>query len=147
MPKLSLLKTENCACFNVRKTARLLTQEYDQFITPSGLKTTQFTALAVINRLGPIMITDLAKAMEIERTSLTRNLKLIEKNGFIKTRAGEDARSRIVELTEAGGEKLEEAQVLWKNIQSRIVKNFGEERFAFLRDELAALRSTVQSIK
>jgi DNA-binding MarR family transcriptional regulator len=147
MPKLSVLKTENCACFNVRKTARVLTQEYDQFITPSGLKTTQFTALAVIDRLGPIMITDLAKAMEIERTSLTRNLKLIEKNGFIKTRPGEDARSRIVELTEAGGEKLEEAQVLWKNIQSRIVKNFGEERFAFLRDELAALRSAVQSIK
>jgi DNA-binding MarR family transcriptional regulator len=147
MPKLRVLKTENCACFNVRKTARVLTQEYDQFITPSGLKTTQFTALAVIDRLGPIMITDLAKAMEIERTSLTRNLKLIEKNGFIKTRPGEDARSRIVELTEAGGEKLEEAQVLWKNIQSRIVKNFGEERFAFLRDELAALRSAVQSIK
>jgi DNA-binding MarR family transcriptional regulator len=147
MPKLSVLKTENCACFNVRKTARVLTQEYDQFITPSGLKTTQFTALAVIDKLGPIMITDLAKAMEIERTSLTRNLKLIEKNGFIKTRPGEDARSRIVELTEAGGEKLEEAQVLWKKIQSRIVKNFGEERFAFLRDELAALRSAVQSIK
>ena len=93
------------------------------------------------------MITDLARAMEIERTSLTRNLKLIEKNGFIKTRTGEDARSRIVEITAAGGEKLEEAQVLWKNIQSRIVKNFGEERFAFLRDELAALRSAVQSIK
>jgi DNA-binding MarR family transcriptional regulator len=147
MPKLSVLKAENCACFNVRKTARVLTQEYDHFITPSGLKTTQFTALSVINRLGPIMITDLAKAMEIERTSLTRNLKLIEKNGFIKIRSGEDARSRIVEVTEAGGEKLEEAQVLWKNIQSRIVKNFGEERFAFLRDELAALRSSVQSIK
>ncbi len=145
MPKLSTLKTENCACFNVRKTARVLTQEYDQFITPSGLKTTQFTALAVINRLGPIMMTDLAKAMEIERTSLTRNLKLIEQNGFITTRPGEDARSRIVEITGAGKEKLEEAQVLWKGIQSRIVENFGEERFAFLRDELAALRSVVQS--
>lgn len=145
MPKLSTLKTENCACFNVRKTARVLTQEYDQFITPSGLKTTQFTALAVINKLGPIMMTDLAKAMEIDRTSLTRNLKLIEKDGFITTRPGEDARSRIVEMTADGREKLEEAKVLWTNIQSRIVENFGEERFAFLRDELAALRSVVQS--
>ncbi len=147
MPELSTLNPENCACFNVRKTARVLTQEYDQFITPSGLKTTQFSALAVIDRLGPVMMTDLARAMEIERTSLTRNLKLIEQDGFITTRPGEDARSRIVEITGAGREKLKEAQVLWKNIQSRIVGNFGEKRFAFLQDELAALRSIVQSAK
>ncbi len=144
MPRSSLLEAKNCACFNVRKTARVLTQEYDQSITPSGLKTTQFSALAVIRRLGPIMITDLAKAMEIERTSLTRNLKLIERDGFIKSRSGEDARSRIVEITEAGQEKLDEAQVLWQTVQSRVVEKFGEKRFEFLRDELEALRSVVQ---
>jgi len=144
MPRSSLLEAKNCACFNVRKTARVLTQEYDQSITPSGLKTTQFSALAVIRRLGPIMITDLAKAMEIERTSLTRNLKLIERDGFIKLRSGEDARSRIVEITGAGQEKLDEAQVLWRTVQSRIVEKFGEKRFEFLRDELEALRSVVQ---
>ncbi len=144
MPRSSLLEAKNCACFNVRKTARVLTQEYDQCITPSGLKTTQFSALAVIRRLGPIMITDLAKAMEIERTSLTRNLKLIERDGLIRSRSGEDARSRIVEITEAGQEKLDEAQVLWKTVQSRIVEKFGEKRFEFLRDELEALRSVVQ---
>ena len=144
MPRSSLLEAKNCACFNVRKTARVLTQEYDQSITPSGLKTTQFSALAVIRRLGPIMITDLAKAMEIERTSLTRNLKLIERDGLIKSRSGEDARSRIVEITGAGQEKLDEAQVLWQIVQSRIVEKFGEKRFEFLRDELEALRSVVQ---
>ena len=144
MPKSNNLEPKNCACFNVRKTARVLTQEYDQFITPSGLKTTQFSALAVIRRLGPIMISDLALAMEIDRTSLTRNLKLIERDGFIKMRPGEDARSRIVEITPAGQEKLDEAQVLWKVVQSRIVENFGEKRFKFLRDELEALRSVVR---
>ena len=144
MPRSSLLEAKNCACFSVRKTARVLTQEYDQSITPSGLKTTQFSALAVIHRLGPIMITDLAKAMEIERTSLTRNLKLIERDGLIKSRSGEDARSRIVEITGAGQEKLDEAQVLWKIVQSRVVEKFGEKRFEFLRDELEALRSVVQ---
>ncbi len=91
------------------------------------------------------MITDLAKSMEIERTSLTRNLKLIERDGFIMTRSGEDARSRLVEITEAGQEKLDEAQALWKIVQSRIVENFGEKRFEFLRDELEVLRSVVQS--
>ena len=144
MPRSNLLEAENCACFNVRKTARVLAQEYDQSITPSGLKTTQFSALVVIRRLGPIMITDLAKTMEIERTSLTRNLKLIERDGLIKSRSGEDARSRVVEITGAGQEKLDEAQVLWQIVQSRIVEKFGEKRFEFLRDELAALRSVVQ---
>ena len=145
MPRSSFLEAKNCACFNVRKTARVLTQEYDQSITPSGLKTTQFSALAVINKLGPVMITDLAKAMEIERTSLTRNLKLIERDGFIESRSGEDARSRIVEITKAGQEKLNEAQDLWEIVQSRIVEKFGEKRFEFLRDELAVLRSVVRS--
>ena len=144
MSRSSLLEARNCACFNVRKTARVLTQEYDQFIAPSGLKTTQFSTLAVIKKLGPIMITDLAKSMEIERTSLTRNLKLIERDGFIMTRSGEDARSRLVEITEAGQEKLDEAQALWKIVQSKIVENFGEKRFEFLRDELEVLRSVVQ---
>ena len=144
MSRSSLLEARNCACSNVRKTARVLTQEYDRSITPSGLKTTQFSTLAVIRSLGPIMITDLAKAMEIERTSLTRNLKLIERDGLIKSRSGEDARSRIVEITGAGQEKLDEAQALWKIVQSRIVEKFGEKRFEFLRDELAALRSVVQ---
>jgi DNA-binding MarR family transcriptional regulator len=143
----SELKPMNCACFNVRKTARVLTQEYDQSLVDCGLKTTQFSALAVINRLGPIKITALAKAMEIERTSLTRNLGLLQRDGLVLVRPGEDARSRLVELTRLGREKFDEAIGLWETTQARVLDKFGKKRFETLRRELEELREVVQSTR
>ena len=139
------LNPKNCACFNVRKTARVLTQEYDQTMVASGLKTTQFSALAVINRLGSTTITALAEAMEIERTSLTRNLGLLQRDGLVLITTGEDARSRIVELTPLGKKKLDAATVLWETAQARVLDKFGKKRYESLRQELEQLRAVVQS--
>ena len=141
----SELQPKNCACFSVRKTARVLTQEYDQTMSASGLKTTQFSALAVIKRIGPVTITELAHAMEIERTSLTRNLGLLQRDGLVLVTTGADARSRIVELTKLGVKKFDEAIVLWEVTQKRVVEKFGKKRYESLRTELEELRAVVQS--
>src|SRR5262245_27534841 len=79
-----------CICYNIRKAARLVTQFYDATLEPSGLLGTQFVLLAVIGRMGAGPITRLGKAMGMDRTTVTRNLRPLERQGFIEMDAGLD---------------------------------------------------------
>jgi DNA-binding MarR family transcriptional regulator len=135
----------DCACFNTRKVARLLGQIYDRALEPSGLKNTQFTALAVANRVGPISITELARSLEIERTSLTRNLQVLQRDGLIKLGAGVDQRSKTVVVTKKGRRRLEAALPLWAAAQERVLHDFGGKRWQSLRTELDAMRATLHA--
>src|SRR5918911_2099329 len=94
----------NCACFNTRKASRALTQLYDDVLRPSGLRITQFTLLMVLRGYGPMSINNLAEATVTDRTTLTRNLAILEEQGLVRSQSGSDARVRIVELTKAGDE-------------------------------------------
>jgi DNA-binding MarR family transcriptional regulator len=75
---------------------------YDQFLAPSGLQITQFTLLVSCAVAGPVPITNLAEVLVMDRTTLARNLKPLEKRGMVKISEGEDRRVRLVELTEKG---------------------------------------------
>lgn len=130
----------DCACFNVRKTARVLGQVYDRALEPSGLKNTQFTALAVADAYDGISITELSKAMEIERTTLTRNLKVLERDGLVRVGAGADGRSKTVVLTAKGRRRLEAALHLWKQAHERMLREFGATRWKSLQKELDTMR-------
>src|SRR5215207_10827262 len=88
-----------CACFNVRKSARAVTQLYDDILRPSGLRVTQFSLLTVVRLLGRATIGGLADAAVMDRTTLTQNLKLLSRAGLIVIRQGDDARVREVTLT------------------------------------------------
>lgn len=133
----------DCACFNTRKTARLLGQLYDRALEPCGLRNTQFTALAVVERYGSISITELASAMDIERTTLTRNLQVLERDGLVKLGAGVDARSKTVLLTPKGRRRLEAALPLWSAAQKRVLQGFGGKRWRALRGELEKMRASL----
>ena len=135
----------DCVSFNTRKTARLLGQVYDRALEPSGLKNTQFAALAVANRAAPISITDLSRTLETERTTLTRNLQLLERDGLIKLAAGVDGRSKTVVVTPKGRRRLETAFPLWAAAQERVVQAFGRKRWQSLRGELDAMRASLQA--
>lgn len=135
----------DCACFNTRKLARLLGQIYDRALEPSGLKNTQFTALAVADRGGPISITELSRSLEIERTSLTRNLQVLQRDGLIKLGAGVDGRSKTVVVTRKGKRRLEAALPLWAAAQERVLRDFGGKRWQSLRTELDAMRATLHA--
>ncbi|MDX2505098.1 MAG: MarR family winged helix-turn-helix transcriptional regulator [Gammaproteobacteria bacterium] len=127
---------QNCACFNVRKSARVLTRHYDEALQPLELKPTQFTILAVLSGVDTITVTDLADYMILDRTTLTRNLRPLEKQGMIQTGAGEDRRTRMISLTKKGLTKLQAAIPLWKQAQKDVTEYLGNNRFDKFLNEL-----------
>jgi DNA-binding MarR family transcriptional regulator len=138
--KNTMNEFEGCACFNVRKVSRQLSQLYDHALEPSGLKNTQFTMLAVASEAGPISITDLSQLLDLDRTTLTRNLRIMEREGFIVVGSGKDARSKTVTLSAKGRSRLKQATPLWRNAQAKILKRFGRDRWDSLRIELQYMR-------
>jgi DNA-binding MarR family transcriptional regulator len=135
---------QSCAVFNLRKASRALTQFYETALRPSGLRVTQFTLMVAVNLLGAITISRLAETMVMDRTTLSRNLKLLEKKGFIKIIPGEDRRERVAVLTQLGREALGKALPLWDATQSEIVDGLGHRRFS---EMLANLIATVSLVK
>ena len=130
-----------CACFNVRKTARVVTQLYDEILRPTGLRITQFALLMAARSLEPVTVTRLAKLGAMDRTTLTRNLRPLEEQGLIRIAPGADRRERQVTLTPRGHQTLTTAFPLWQEAQARIAKGFGQERLQRLYTELADLRA------
>lgn len=129
-----------CACFNVRKAARAITQLYDDVLRPSGLRVTQFSILAVTRRLGPVTVTRLAEETVTDRTTLTRNLKVLSQQKLVRIVPGDDRREREVSLTDRGRAALAQAYPMWKDVQAQVAQRLGRERFRRL---LSDLRTTV----
>ena len=127
---------QNCACFNVRKSARVLTQHYETAMQPIDLRATQFTILAVLSSHSGITITDMADYMMMDRTTLTRNLCPLEKQGLVMTKPGDDKRTRLIELSKKGKNKLEKAIPLWKQAQKDVTDYMGKNRFNDFLTEL-----------
>jgi DNA-binding MarR family transcriptional regulator len=122
------IKPQGCTNFKLRQLTRRVSQHYDNELGKIGLKTTQYSLLSHVLKLGPIRPGDLAQAMTMDASTLTRNLKPLIDAGWIRIDAGADARSRIVTITEAGREKRQEGQRRWKVAQDGINQLFGVER-------------------
>src|SRR3974377_2227999 len=119
MPADNLPKADECNCFAVRSAARHVTQFYDQFLAPIGLRTTQFSILARLRRLGPMTINALAAELVMDRTTLGRNLQPLEREGLVAVVKGRaDRRSREIRLTDAGAERLRAAVEGWIKAQA-----------------------------
>ena len=103
----TLPSPEECNCFAVRAAARHVTQSYDQFLAPTGLRTTQFSILAKLKRKGPLMINALAEDMLMDRTTLGRNILPLERDGLIRVApAASDRRAKDLRLTKAGEKRF-----------------------------------------
>ncbi len=128
------LKPELCNCLAVRQAARHITQFYDQFLAPAGLRTTQFSILAKLKRLGPMTINALAKEMVMDRTTLGRNILPLEREGLIAVVTGSrDRRSKELRLTDAGAARLRAAVKGWAQAQRQFEAAFGAKRTLDLR--------------
>jgi DNA-binding MarR family transcriptional regulator len=132
-----------CACANLRRAARAVTQVFDDALAPSGLRATQFTLLVTSRLMGESTINELAEGMAMDRTTLSRNLKPLVRNGLLEVRPGEDGRTRLVRITPAGEQALEEAYPLWQQAQQEIVGVLGEERHEALLGDVAQAVSLV----
>src|SRR6476619_3586223 len=107
MTRAAELKSELCNCLALRQAARHVTQFYDQYLVPTGVRTTQFSILAKLQRLGPVTINALAEQMVMDRTTLGRNIQPLAREGLIAIGTGRTARSsKELRLTEAGNERL-----------------------------------------
>lgn len=133
------LDPANCTSFNLRKAARIVGQVYDQYLQPSGLKNTQFSLLRVAAKRGPLSISDLAELLVMDRTTLTRNLKPLERDRLVEVVAGKDARTRNVRVTPEGLETLQRALPLWEAAQEHVVSELGQTRSRSLLKEIHAL--------
>ncbi len=129
-PKTAIAAASPCTCFKVRSLSRRLTQLYDETIAPSGLRSTQFSLLANARRprggAAPC-VTELADAMFMDRTTLTRNLRPLVAAGLVALESGGDARSKAVVVTEAGEQAFLQARELWKLAQKRVRRVGGLE--------------------
>ncbi|MFB3143323.1 MAG: MarR family winged helix-turn-helix transcriptional regulator [Candidatus Methylomirabilales bacterium] len=125
-----------CACFNVRKAARAITQLYDDVLRPSGLRVTQFSILAVTRRLGSVTVTRLAEETVTDRTTLTRNLKVLSQQKLVRIVPGDDRREREVSLTDRGRAALAQAYPMWKDVQAQVAQRLGRERFRRMLSDL-----------
>tara|TARA_Y100000385_G_C12935129_1_gene568543 strand:- start:444 stop:887 length:444 start_codon:yes stop_codon:yes gene_type:complete len=132
MKNTDLTRLEDCACFNVRKTSRMITQLFDHALKPSGIKATQFTILGVLANEGEIAIKELAISLGLDRTTLTRGIVRLETAGLIKSREGDDARQRFVALTTKGIKKLNDSIPYWEKAQDTMEKGLGKNFPRFL---------------
>ena len=121
MDQNNIAQTMFCTCANLRKASRAVTQFYEAILRPTGLRVTQFTLLSAISVLGQPTITDLADALVMDRTTLTRNLKPLEKQGLVESASGQDKRTRLVRLTVPGQQLLADALPLWQEAQTKMV--------------------------
>lgn len=133
-----------CACYKVRKAARAVTKLYDEAFRPIGLRATQCSLLVATRILAPVTVAKLAQSAVMDRTTLTRNLQILEKRRLITINPGEDRRQREVALTASGTEVLAQAIPLWEEAQDRISQGLGKEKMRHLLDDLSAMISLAQ---
>ncbi|MBD2124234.1 MarR family winged helix-turn-helix transcriptional regulator [Trichocoleus sp. FACHB-262] len=133
---------ETCMGLHIRRASRILTHVYDSALRPTGLVVNQFTLLVAIHLFGPVPITRLAEELCADQTTVTRNIKLLEKQGFVAIAPGEDRRIKLVSLTIEGQTVLAEAMPLWEQVQADLRQRFGKQTW----QALLSLLSEVQSL-
>jgi len=114
---------DNCLCLHVQRAARVLARRFDDALRPVGLTSGQFSLLASLNRPEPPSIGMVANVLAMDRTTLTANLKPLERRKLVKIVPDKnDKRNRLVNLTKAGHRLLEEALPIWRETHGAIEK-------------------------
>jgi DNA-binding MarR family transcriptional regulator len=137
------MKEGVCNCTALRQASRYITGVYDQMLSETGLRVTQFSILYKLSARGALSINELAAVLVMDRTTLARNLKPLERENLVVVKPGEtDRRERIVELTAAGNRKVEAVYPLWRKAQQKFEEAFGSSRAKDLRETLQDVVAT-----
>jgi len=127
------VSTSGCTCFKLRRLTRRVTAVYDRALAPAGIRVTQYSVLAQVRRLRGSSISDLADALDMDRTTLTRNLKPLLDAGWVEVRIGaEDARVRVVHITASGETQFQRARTYWRRAQAEVNTTIGSEELNVL---------------
>lgn len=122
------VKPQGCTNLKLRQLMRRVAQLYDAEVGKTGLRGTQYSLLSYAVKLGPVRPVDLARAMKVEASTLTRNLRPLIDAGLLTMDPGPDGRSRLVSATPAGREKRTEAQRRWRVAQESLNQRLGTQR-------------------
>ena len=123
----------DCFCLASRQAARKITRLYDSYMQKSGVRVTQFTILSQLMLRGEMPIGKLAGILGVERTTLTRNLSLLERQKWISIRAGDDPRSRMVDITAQGTNVVRRGFPYWSKAQADVGEMIGADGQAALK--------------
>lgn len=131
----------DCNSLAVREAGRNITQIYDQFMAPVGLRSTQFSLLARLKKLGPISINALAAELGTDRSTMGRNLLPLQRDGLVAIEPhADDKRRKALQLTPLGETRLKQGRVQWVKAQTAFETAFGPERAVQLRELLRDVR-------
>lgn len=129
----------SCAGFNLRRAARAVTQHFDHALAPHGLRTTQFTLLAAVALCGPVTTNALAQILVMDRTTLTRNVRVLREAGWVQTVRQRGGRELQFQLSATGRRTLASAIPTWREAQGGIEEAFGAATWPDLVGELGRL--------
>ena len=118
-----------CLCANFRRTARALTQLYEDALRPLGLRGTQFTILQALSLAGEVSQGQLGDILALDSTALTRTLAIMGRRGWITKRRGRDGREWRLSLSKAGRKEFERVSPEWERVQERLHKQLGDQRW------------------
>lgn len=133
------MPNDTCHCILLRKASRKVSSYYDEALAPLGVNIGQFSLLRNINRMAPVSLTDLAHQVELDRSTVGRNAKVLERMELITIGHGEDQREAMLEVAPKGSGILEEGAPLWDGVQDEIEARLGREKAEQLQELLAAL--------
>ncbi|QDI17524.1 MarR family transcriptional regulator [Serratia marcescens] len=132
-----------CNCSAIRQASRQMTRFYDSCLAEVGLRSTQYIILLILSRRGPITMASLSEETVLDRTTLTHSLQPLKMQGLISIDVGkEDRRSRLISLTDAGLEKVQQGMAAWQRAQSVFEEKFGQKQAAAMRQIMADVVNT-----
>jgi DNA-binding MarR family transcriptional regulator len=134
--EFDLTGTGACASFNFRRTARAITRLFDLSFQRFGVRSTQFTILVGVAKSQPVSISVLGTLLVIDSTTLTRSLRLLEREGLLAISGRSTMRRRFVTLTPQGEQLLTNSLPAWRQAQQRFTTAIGQEYWANLQNEL-----------
>ncbi|HIF63488.1 MAG TPA: MarR family transcriptional regulator [Deltaproteobacteria bacterium] len=132
-------KDSGCACFNIRRAARAVTRLYDDTIRSTGLRSSQVMLLMGVRAMGPVSVGNLAEEAVLDRTTLTRNLRPLEREGLVRIEQGVDRRERVVSLTAKGDSRLKVAMPVMRKAQQKVEELVGGNCVSRVIEDLGRL--------
>lgn len=132
-----------CALATTRRTARLLTQLYDSYLAASGIEAAQFALLMTLDAAQDKGQAALGQMLGMDKTTLSRNLKLLRDKGWVESVPGKDARRRSLSLTAEGRARLREAKPAWRRAGERFREGMTEREWAAMWASLKAMNKAV----
>ena len=129
---------ENCVCFNLRRVTRVVTQFYDAEMRRLGIRPTQGTILASLNAKPSWNMAELSDWLGMERTTLVRNLRPLQRDGLVQASGGGRGNRVELAITDKGRKQIEKLAPAWRSAQSAAVKTLGEKRWSAILCDLEA---------